>query len=65
MIHGGLDIVLQLLEGKLRRVHADDDQTLSHVFFIPGLEIGNGALAIDTAVVPEIEEDDVFADISA
>ena len=45
-----------LLEGKLRRVHADDHQAGLLVLVGPGAKVGQGAQAVDARVGPEVDQ---------
>ncbi|MEK9209160.1 MAG: hypothetical protein AAB910_03740 [Patescibacteria group bacterium] len=40
----------------------DDNETLVFIFFIPRVQIRRCSLAVDTAVCPEINEDNFFPD---
>ena len=52
-------VVDVLLEGELRRVHADHDQALVLVLLGPGADVGNRAQAVDAGVGPEIDQHDL------
>src|SRR5215469_6360823 len=45
-----------LCEGELRRVYANDGQTLFPIALMPGLYVGQRADAVDAGVVPEIDQ---------
>ena len=51
----------KIIEGELRRMHADHEETLILVFLGPGLDIGDRAQAIDAGVGPEIDQHDLTA----
>jgi hypothetical protein len=44
------------LEGKLRRMNADDHQAAVFVFLIPGFDVGQRAQAVDAGIGPEIDQ---------
>src|SRR5262249_50771036 len=56
---GLADVRHSFLEGKLRRVHADDDETLVTVLRVPRAHIGNCSETVDARVSPEVDEDDL------
>ena len=51
-----LDIVRIFFKSKLRRMHADDHQSLLAIFFIPGFQVRQGAQTVDARVCPEIHQ---------
>src|SRR5215831_286946 len=51
-----LHITDVLLEGKLRRMHADDDESLILVFLGPGPDIWDCSEAVDAGISPEIDQ---------
>jgi hypothetical protein len=55
-LHAGANVVEVALELELRRMHADDDQSLVLVLVGPGANVGLLALPIDAGVRPEIDE---------
>ena len=56
-----LDVAGVLLEGELRRLHADDREALAAVGGVPGLQVGERADAVDAGVGPEVDEHHVTA----
>src|SRR5207253_8970657 len=51
------DVAGVALEGELGRVDADDRQAVPAIAGIPGLQVGEGANAVDAAVGPKVDED--------
>src|SRR4051812_16822303 len=51
-----------LLELEFRFVDADDEEPVILILFVPGVEIWLRVLAVETAVGPEIEQDDLLAE---
>ena len=63
-VPGGPAYVLQVvLKGELRRMHADHYHTVIPVFLRPRAHLGKGAQPIDTGVGPEVDQDDVSAQV--
>src|ERR1700722_7349829 len=52
----GLDIRAVMLEAKLRRVNADDAQTLRAIFVVPPLQVHHGSAAVDARIGPEVHQ---------
>src|SRR5262245_49811192 len=52
------DVVARALPRKLRAVHAHDGQSLRRVSLVPGPQLRDHVLAVDSAVRPELDEDD-------
>src|SRR5262249_7241778 len=50
--HVGDDV----LERELRGVHAHDDETVFGVPRVPRLDVGQGALAVDARIGPEVDQ---------
>src|SRR5439155_17573368 len=48
-------------EGELRRVDADDDETVPRVFRVQVLDVRERPDAVDARVRPEVDEDDLAA----
>ena len=48
-----------MLEGELRRVHADDHEPLVVIRGVPRLQVGERAQAVDARVRPEVDEHDL------
>lgn len=47
----------------LGRVHTNDDQPLIAIAFVPLLHMGQGALAVDAVIGPELDENDLSAQL--
>src|SRR6266496_2104484 len=58
---GSADVVEVVLEVELRRVHADDHQSVILVLLGPRAEVGKGAEPVDAGVGPEVDQDDASA----
>ena len=54
------DVLGGLLVGELRRVHADDDELVG-VLLLELLQVRQDVDAVDAAVGPEVEQDDLAA----
>src|SRR5262249_23740681 len=59
-----LDVRDDVLERELRRVHADDDEAVAVVAGVPGLQVGQRADAVHARVGPEVDEDDLAAQLA-
>src|SRR5262245_23413602 len=60
----GLAHVIEVfLEAELGRVYADHHQSLILVFLGPGTDVGHRAQPIDAGIGPEIDEDDLSAQV--
>ena len=59
VLDGLADVATSLLEGELRRVHADHHQALILVLLGPGLDVGQRAQAVDAGVGPEVDQHDL------
>ena len=57
ILHVGDDV----LEGELRRGHADHDETVLLVVVVPTLHVGQRPLAVDARVRPEVHQHDLAA----
>ena len=62
---GFADIVGTALERELRRVDADYDQAVVFVGLIPGANVRDRADAVDAAVGPEVDQDDLALELLA
>src|SRR5262249_30622015 len=60
---GPANVVRVLLERELRRVDADRDQPSVLVLLGPGADVGEGAQPVDAGVRPELDEDDLAAEV--
>ena len=58
-LDGGIDIGSDFLIGEFWRVYTDDDESLIAILAIPGCNIWESTLTVDTAKRPEINEDDL------
>jgi hypothetical protein len=61
--YGAADVAEVVLEAELRRVYPDYDQSVIGVFPGPGSEVGKLAEPVDTGVGPEVDEDDLPAQV--
>src|SRR6266498_5623218 len=52
-----------MFEGELRRVDADDDQSAPVVRAVPGLYVRQRAQAVDAGIRPEVDQDDLAAQL--
>ena len=52
-----LHVGYHVLEVELRGAHPDDHQAVLGVVAVPGFDVGQGALAVDTGVGPEVHQD--------
>ena len=59
LLHRAFDVGGHVLEGKLRRVHSDDLQTVGTVTLVPGLDVGEAPLAVDAGIGPEVDQDNL------
>ena len=50
-------ITLNFLESEFRSMDSDDNESLVSIFAIPGSEIWESALTVDTRVCPKIDDD--------
>ena len=57
------DVAGFALERELGAVDADDRQAVLAVALVPGLQVGQGADAVDAAVGPEVDQDDLAAQL--
>src|SRR4051812_38423890 len=62
-VGGSADIVEVVLDVELWGVHTDDDQALVLVLVGAGAEVGKGAQPVDAGVGPEVDQDDVAAEV--
>src|SRR5262245_15884307 len=58
-LHGAANVLDVVLEGKLRRMHADHHHSVLPVFLGPRTDIGQGAYPIDAGIGAEVDEDDL------
>src|SRR4029077_12370723 len=61
LLYRAAHVRLVLLEGKLRRVHADDDESAILVTLVPGLQVRQRTQAVDAGVGPEVDQYDLAA----
>jgi HKD family nuclease len=60
---GAAHVVEVALEAELRRVNADDDESLVAVFLRPGAYLRQGPLPVDAGVGPELDEHHLAAEV--
>ena len=61
--HGSADVGRHVLERELGRVHAEDDEPVLVVRPVPGLHVRERPQAVDARVRPEVDEDDLSAQL--
>ena len=60
--HGAGDVGRVALERELRRMHADDDESIGGVVVSPGPHVRQRAQTVDTRIRPHVEEHDMAAE---